>query len=116
MPQAPTPDMQECIATCRECATTCLDTARYGLGRGGEYATAALITIELDCADLCFTSAGFMARGSDFYRQVCGVCADVCRRCAEACEQFPDDETMRRCAEICRRCEECCRRMAAMAA
>jgi hypothetical protein len=107
--------IDECIANCRECATVCLETARHCLELGGRHAAATHITTLLDCADICFTSAAFMARGSDLHPRVCAVCAEACERCAEACEQFPDDETMRRCAEICRRCADSCRRMATVA-
>ena len=116
MHHAETTHLQECIANCRECATVCLQTARHCLDLAGEHAAAAHIVTLLDCADICFTSAAFMSRGSDMHQRTCEVCAEACERCAEACERFPDDATMRACAEMCRRCAESCRRMASMAA
>ena len=108
--------MSECVESCLECARTCLETARHCLELGGEHAAAAHITTLLDCAEICETCANFMSRGSEMSGAVCATCADACDRCAEACEQFPDDELMRRCAEICRRCAESCRSMADVAA
>jgi hypothetical protein len=117
MPHAsPSQEMARCIDSCQECARTCLETARHCLEMGGEHAAAEHITTLLDCAEICRTSANFMARGSDMHGAICGVCADACIRCAEACERFPDDEVMRKCAEICRRCAESCQRMAGVAA
>jgi len=83
---------------------------------GGEHAAANHIKALLDCAELCETSAAFMARGSDLHPRVCGVCAEACERCAEECERFPDDQMMAACAAICRQTAESCRTMAGMAA
>jgi hypothetical protein len=116
MPHSQSTEMQECIANCRECATICLETVQHCLELGGEHAAAEHITALLDCADLCFTDAALMARGSELSPRLCVVCAEACERCAESCERFPDDEAMRRCAEFCRRCAESCRRMAGMGA
>ena len=99
----------ECVDACLECAKTCLETARHCLEMGGQHAAAAHVTTLLDCAEICETSANFMSRGSEMQ-------ATVCTACAEACEQFPEDDVMRRCAEICRQCAASCRRMAGVAA
>jgi hypothetical protein len=65
-----------------------------------------------DCAQICRTSADFMIRGSDLHPLTCGVCAEVCQRCADDCEQMPGaDATMKRCAQVCRDCAESCRQM-----
>jgi hypothetical protein len=117
MPHAkPDARMERCIQECHECATVCLETTRHCLELGGEHATARHIATLLDCADICETSAAFMARGSDLHGRICAACADVCERCAEECERFPDDEMMRGCAEICRRTAQSCREMAQVAA
>lgn len=107
--------MDECIQTCIECYRTCLETANYCLEKGGRHAEASHIRMLLACADICQTSANFMLLGSELHARTCAVCAEVCQRCAESCEQFGDDEQMRRCAEICRRCAQSCRQMAGAA-
>jgi hypothetical protein len=114
--QAMTSEVEACIRACRDCAQTCLETVRYCLQQGGRHAEAGHLTLLLDCAQLCQTTADFMARGSEFDRVLCGACAEVCDRCAESCERFGDDQQMRACAEACRRCAESCRAMASMAA
>lgn len=109
-------EVMDCIQACRDCAETCLETVPYCLRQGGRHAEARHIALLLDCAQACQASADFMARGSEFDRQLYGICADICERCAERCEAFGDDQQMRACAEACRRCAASCRQMASMAA
>lgn len=105
-------DMQACIEECMNCHGACTDTMAYCLEEGGEHARAAHITLLLDCAEICQTSANFMLRGSGRHATTCEACAKICEQCAEACEQFGDDEQMKLCAEACRSCAESCREMA----
>ena len=106
-------DLARCIQECTDCHHVCLETVRYCLEQGGKHAAPEHITLLLDCAQICETSADFMIRGSDLHGRVCGVCAEVCERCAESCEGMGGDATMHKCAEACRRCAESCRQMAA---
>jgi hypothetical protein len=108
------PEMQQCIQNCLDCHRICMETVAHCLQMGGKHADAAHITTLLDCAEICQTSANFMLRGSAFHARTCAVCADVCTRCAEECEQM-DGEQMQACAAACRRCAESCQRMATMA-
>ena len=106
--------MRDCIQDCTRCHNVCVETVVHCLGIGGDHAAAEHITLLLDCAQICATSADFMLRGSERHRQVCGVCADICDRCAGDCERLADgDATKMRCAQECRRCAESCRQMAA---
>jgi hypothetical protein len=105
--------MQECVQTCLDCHRSCLETVRYCLQQGGRHAEAKHVQLLLDAAEICQLNAGFMLRGSEFHGRTCAVCAEVCERCAQSCDQFGDDPQMRACAEACRRCAESCRPMAA---
>jgi len=108
-------EMQQCIQECLTCHSTCLQAVSHCLQMGGKHADPRHITLLLDCAEICQTSANFMLRGSALHGRTCGVCAEVCERCAQSCEQMGDDATMRACADECRRCAESCRHMASMA-
>jgi hypothetical protein len=105
--------MHDCINNCNECHNICLETLNYCLEKGGDHANAEHIRTLTDCAQICHTSEDFMLRGSDSHPKTCGVCAEVCRKCAESCDQFPDDEQMQQCAEVCRKCADSCQEMAA---
>ncbi len=112
---SPSPEMQQCIDECLRCHSTCTSTVSHCLQQGGEHATPDHITLLLDCAQICATSADYMLRGSHLHTRTCEVCAEVCRRCAESCERLNDD-VMRQCAEVCRKCAESCERMASAGA
>jgi hypothetical protein len=115
MGQQMSQDMQRCIQECLNCHSICLQTAAYCLQMGGKHADPRHMTLLLDCAEICQTSANFMLRGSDLHGRTCGVCAEVCERCAQSCDHMGDDAMMKACADQCRRCAESCRHMAAMA-
>ena len=109
------PEMQRCIENCLACATVCEQTLTHGLSKGGAHAAPELIRLLIDCADTCRMSATLMTRGSDFHRQHCALCAEICHACEEACEEFGDDPQMKACADACRTCAASCRRMGAHA-
>lgn len=105
-------EMAECIDACTDCHRICVSTARHYLEHGGEYPSSKHVTLLLDSAEICQTSANFMIRGSELHDRVCRACAEICDRCAEACETMGRDELMKECAEACRRCADSCEKMA----
>lgn len=108
-------EMEQCIQNCLDCHRICLATVAHCLQMGGRHAEARHITLLLDCAEICQTSANFMIRGSELHGIICRACAEICERCAAECAQFGDDQTMQQCAEMCRRCAQSCRQMAGQA-
>lgn len=109
-------EIEECISNCQECHSICLQTISHCLEKGGEHAEQGHISLLLDCAEICQTSANFMLRQSEFHGETCRTCARLCEECARSCEEFGDDEVMQRCAEICRECADSCHRMETQAA
>lgn len=104
--------MKECRDACNECADVCFETVNYCLDQGGEHVEPAHLKIMQDCAQICRTTADFLARESEHQGDVARACAEVCNACAESCEQFEGDPTMAECAEACRLCAESCDQMA----
>jgi hypothetical protein len=103
--------MRHCIDECLKCHSVCLQTAmNHCLQEGGKHTEPGHFRLMIACAEICQTSANFMLIGTDLHRRTCGVCAEVCERCAESCEQVGG---MDGCVQACRRCAESCRRMAA---
>jgi hypothetical protein len=106
-------EMQDCIRNCSDCHTVCIRTVNYCLKKGGEHAQVGHITILLDCADICATSANFMSRLSNVHQDTCALCAQVCSMCAVECESLNgEDEQIIKCVEVCRACAESCEVMA----
>ncbi len=108
------PRMRDCIQACLDCYRSCTETVSYCLQTGGRHADYRHISLLLDCAEICRTSADFMLRGSELHPSICGVCSEVCGRCDQSCRQLGDDRQMQACADTCRRCADSCRQMAGM--
>ena len=106
-------EMQRCIQLCQDCHARCVQVMTHCLTLAGRHAAPAHIRLLMDCAQLCTVTADFMARESGFHDRTCTLCAELCRRCAESCEEIAgDDQLVKQCAESCRRCAESCERMA----
>lgn len=107
-----TEDMTRCIQLCQDCHTLCVQMISHCVNLGGRYAAPEHIRLLMDCAQMCTTTAEYMARESVFHDRLCGLCAEMCRLCAESCERTAgDDQMMKQCAGECRRCAESCERM-----
>ena len=97
----------DCAQTCTSCADACL----------AEKMVAELrqcIRLNLDCADVCATTAtlGNRRTGSneEVLRKMLEACIAACRLCGAECETHASmHEHCRVCAESCRRCESACR-------
>jgi hypothetical protein len=75
---------------------------------------AECIRLDIDCAKMCWCAAGYMSRGSQFARDICRICAEICDACGAECEKHEHDHCQR-CAKACKRCAEECRKMAGAA-
>lgn len=108
--------MQQCITECLECHRICAETVAHVLHGGGAHSETEHLVALLDCAQICATSADFMARRSPHHDHLCAECAEICDSCAALCESHKDpDGQMKRCAEACRRCSQSCRQMGSQA-
>ncbi len=127
---------QSCIDACMHCAEVCEFCATSDVKELGqtlvqvaeEAATAGAASstdviqdivkmmascahINRECAAVCWTSAALMSMDSQFVKQFCNLCADICDACAQECERH-DIDHCKRCARACRICAEECRRIA----
>lgn len=110
-------EMRRCLQLCQDCHATCIKMIGHCLKLGSRHAAADYIRVLMDCAQLCATTADYMARESLLHDRMCGLCSEICRLCAESCEQIGgDDQMVRQCAELCRRCAGSCEHMASKGA
>ena len=96
--------LNNCAAECNHCATACLDEKDVTM-------LAKCIKLDIDCAQICSLTAGFVARGSEHASHLMPECADICNACAEECEKHSHMEHCQKCAEACRKCAEACGQM-----
>jgi hypothetical protein len=70
------------------------------------------IRLNLDCSDVCNTTArvGMRRTGGDrnLIRTLLAACVEACENCANECAGH-DNAHCRRCAQMCRECAEACR-------
>lgn len=102
---------KECMDACQTCAVECEHCATACLQEPDAQARTRCIQLLRDCADICFMSAAYMGRGSQYARDLCRLCAEICEACGTECARFKD-EHCQRCAAECRRCADECRKMA----
>lgn len=112
--------LADCVAACLECAQSCTACADACLSEEHVADLRKCIRLNLDCADVCETTARVLSRHTAFNasdaRAVLQLCAQFCKSCAEECEHHATmHEHCAICAEVCRRCEEACSRLAAVA-
>ena len=98
--------MTECIDACLDCHKVCLGMAMtHCLETGGEHVKPQHFRLMFDCATICATTADFMMHKSQFHREMCGLCANVCEACATDCEKL---DGMEECVEACIACAKSC--------
>jgi hypothetical protein len=102
---------QECINALFSCAETCDVCASKCLDEENVKNLTKCIRLDADCAQMCRMTASFMSRGSQFSRQLAGLCENVCNACADECEKHKQMEHCKKCAEACRYCAGECNRM-----
>ncbi|MBO0608384.1 four-helix bundle copper-binding protein [Myceligenerans salitolerans] len=99
----------ECAQACTACADACLS----------EDSVADLrkcVRTNLDCADICETTARVLSRHTGYdaniSRALLDACITACQACGDECEQHAGmHEHCRVCAEACRACESACREL-----
>jgi hypothetical protein len=72
------------------------------------------IRTDLDCADICATTARVLSRHTGYDANISGplldACAMTCKACGDECARHADmHEHCRVCADACRDCERACR-------
>jgi hypothetical protein len=102
---------QSCIDACMQCAESCEYCATCDLREQDVKNMVSCVQINRACASVCWTSAQLMSIDSEFSKQFCSLCADICDACAKECERYTDMDHCQKCAEVCRRCSQECRNM-----
>jgi hypothetical protein len=100
-----------------QCATTCTSCADSCLGEEDVASQVKCIRLDLDCADICTTTARVLSRQVEYDANVTRAqleaCIAACKACGDECESHGEHgmDHCRVCAEACRRCEDACREL-----
>lgn len=95
-----------CAQACTSCADACLSEEMVGELR-------RCVRSNLDCADVCDTTARVLSRHTGYDANVTRAqvqaCAAACRSCGDECEAHAQmHEHCRICGEVCREAERAC--------
>jgi len=90
--------MTDCIDDCVASHRMCLETATWLTKRGGASATASLIAMLNDCAELCQASANSMLREYPPATLLSPTRADALERCAPECRTHVEAAPMTPCS------------------
>lgn len=95
--------LNNCASECNHCATACLDEQDVKM-------LSKCIKLDIDCAEICSTTASLLARDSEHGHHLLKECVEVCNKCAEECEKHAamGMEHCKTCAEACRACSDAC--------
>lgn len=96
--------LQNCIAACFACAVECKECANACWNEQDIKMFARCIRLDNDCAAICLLAIEAMAGGSEFSKQICVLCEEICTACAVECEKHSHMDHCKKCAEACRNC------------
>jgi hypothetical protein len=101
----------EALIACSEACTACADAC---LSEDMVTDLTKCIRTNLDCADICATTARVLSRHTGYdaniSRSLLQACATACQACGDECARHADmHEHCRICADACRACEQACR-------
>ncbi len=107
---------QECVDACVDCELACISCADACLAEQQLDMLRRCVRLDLDCAEICGTSARLLARvvSSDFgvLKSLLKACAQACDACAAECERHAHHAHCGACAKACRTCEDACEQFA----
>lgn len=95
---------QACIDACADCIVACKDASSEDLKEDDIAMMARTIKLEHDCAAVCILAMQSMASDSEFVKQICTLCVEICNTCADECDKYNYMEQSSVCADTCRKC------------
>jgi hypothetical protein len=102
---------KSCIELFFRCAQECENFADACLHEYDVAMMSKCIRLDNDCAEICWSAAAFMSRGSKFIPEICRLCAELCEACGAECAKHKAPHCQL-CATACQECAAECRQMA----
>ena len=104
------------VETLNQCASVCTTCADACLAEEHVHDLIHCIRLNLDCADICGTTAAVLARPNEpdmnVLRSLLQTCQAICQSCGSECERHAQmHEHCRVCAESCRQCAQLCKEL-----
>lgn len=105
--------LADALNACLHCMVACVSCADAVLAEEGVRGLRRCARLNLDCADVCVTTIGVLARQTEFdhgiARAALAMCSRACSSCAQECERHVSSHAhCRLCARACRIAEQKC--------
>jgi hypothetical protein len=102
-----------CIEECLDCGASCTACADASLSEEDVQSMVRVVRLCSDCADECDATGRIVTRQTApdlrLMRTMLQACVAACVVCAEECDKHAaHHEHCRVCAEVCRRCKQAC--------
>jgi Domain of Unknown Function (DUF326) len=94
---------QICIDACADCIVACKDASNEDLKEEDIQMMSRSIKLDHDCAAICILAMQSMASDSEFVKQICTLCIEICNTCADECDKYAHMEHCRVCSDACRK-------------
>ena len=104
-------EMKACIDACNNCAAMCNNCSSMCLKEKEVGALSRCIQLNMECASVCKAASQLMSLGSEEYKEMCKICADICKKCGDECTKHKTMDHCKICAEACYKAEELCKKM-----
>lgn len=106
-------EVADCVEACIDCAASCSSCADADLGEPDVQALVRCVRLCTDCADICEATGRVVIRqatsDTSLVQGVLAACVTACRACRMECERHAEHhEHCRLCAQVCGRCEQAC--------
>jgi Family of unknown function (DUF6158) len=101
--------LADTIAALQDCAQACVACADACMSEPDAAALTGCVRLNLDCADVCATTARVLSRSGATSEALLDACGQTCRACAEECARHAGHhEHCRICAQACRVADQAC--------
>lgn len=115
-PAAKKESLADCVDACVACELACIACADACLGESDVAMFRKCIRLNLDCADVCGTTARLLARlleaDVEILRAQLEACARACATCGAECHRHGSKHAhCKVCGDACVRCDEACRKV-----
>lgn len=110
--------LARCVEACVECAQACTGCADACLGEQMVAELVKCVRTNLDCADVCETTSRVLSRQTGYDANLASAvvraCVIACKACGDECSRLAEmHKYCGVCAEVCRRCEQACQELVA---
>lgn len=102
---------QNCIDACADNIVACKNCATEDLKEDDIEMMSRAIKLNHDCAAICISAMQAMASESEFIKQICALCAEICVTCADENSKYSYMEQNKICEEACRKCATECEKI-----